>query len=135
MSLKHAVLRQLKTLRHPQPTVVQEHVSSLLRETLKELERERRDYANRPPRSSGAVHSSFTRVLQETSGSYTLHGAPFSSVYVDDTFSDLLLLCRESAVHECLASNVLFAVATHVEAYTSSAVSLWVFLVALVPRQ
>lgn len=132
-NLKKAVKKALKSWRNDRLPTYQERVGTILREVLEEVDRERRECGNY---KQVFVDEAHRRALAEFEGEYLAVGNPVPGFYErdDPEFSRLLEDVRETAVHSIGTDAVRYGLATYAYAFTGETVALWVYLVALVPR-
>jgi coiled-coil and C2 domain-containing protein 2A len=130
--LKKLIRKNLKSWRRDRAPMYQERVGQILKEVLVELERERRDHANRHQDFVLRAHQA---ALAEFQSEYTAVGMPICTPYKDEDFEEMISALSESCVHDIGTDNVRYALAVHVQAYTGTSIAVWAYLVALLPTE
>ena len=130
--LKRKIKRMLKQWRNGRSPIFQERIGSVLWELLQEMETEKLKHAaNKRDRYVDEYHH---KLISEFSGIYQPIGVPINAPYRDENFPGLMNLIYETAVHEVGTDDVRFGLAVYIKGYTENIMSVWVYLVALLPR-
>lgn len=80
---------------------------------------------------SGGVNS-YAKKLHELSDLYNVLGHPLNMRYV--SLANVVKRLKTTGVHLNTDSRVEFSVAIHIQPYPCNVLSLWMFVVALVPK-
>eukprot|EP00742_Colponemidia_sp_Colp-10_P019371 GILJ01022468.1.p1 GENE.GILJ01022468.1~~GILJ01022468.1.p1 ORF type:complete len:807 (+),score=137.00 GILJ01022468.1:28-2421(+) len=128
--IRREVKRSLRAWRRDKQPTYQQRVGTILREVLVKFEEERCLSANV---AKSAVTDEHTRAIGEFSAKYEAVGVPVNVGYKDETFKELMHLLNETRVHEIGTDNAVFGLAVYVKAYSGTVISIWVYLLGLVP--
>jgi hypothetical protein len=113
-------------------------VAGHLKSVLEQLEAERSEFASfhqtRVDEEQNAALNHIIGVDFQPIG-YPIHHpyVAMSLESADRSLNELFQAVKETAVHEVGAPNVRYSVAVHVRGYTKQILSVWVYVVALVP--
>lgn len=103
------------------------HINETLRQVLVELE-EDVCYEYEP----AATTDSCVRKLHELTDVYHVSGLPLNMRYI--SMADMVKRLKTIGVHLNPDGRVEFGLAVHIQPYPCNVLSLWVFVVALVPK-
>lgn len=76
--------------------------------------------------------NSYVRKLNEFTDVYHLSGMPLNMRYI--SMANVVKRLKSTGVHLNPNSRVEFGLAIHIQAYPCNVLSLWVFVVAMVPK-
>lgn len=103
------------------------HINETLRQILVELEEDACYEYGEP---GGA--NSYVRKLRDVTDLYQLSGVPLNMRYI--SMANVVKRLKPTGVHLNSDSRVEFGMAVHIQPYPCNVLSLWVFVVAMLPK-
>lgn len=76
--------------------------------------------------------SSYAKLLNTLDGLYHISGLPLNMPYI--SMADVVKRLKATGIHLNPDGRVEFGLAVHIQPYACNILSLWVFVVAIVPK-
>ncbi|KAG4068603.1 hypothetical protein HA402_004944 [Bradysia odoriphaga] len=122
VAIEQKIVKKINSWRSNRKTIWNRSLSETLREILVNLEEDVcYEYE----------HKSYTEKINAIASSYKLSGFPLNMRYTN--LSDIVARVKATQIHSSTDGRVEFSLAVHIQPYPNNVLSVWIFLLSLVP--